>query len=298
MEEAIIYLAKLVYDYTIASKLADEAFIDQAAANLIKAFNLDDMVCQISHNKKGDLIASYDYLNKELNFNLAAIYKNTRVNLKNEAMLGFINLKEDEIYKINLSYINVVAHEIFHAIQYSKIPFDKDDIESRLLKLSFDDVLLVINNNGNVSREQAKYVSIIRDLESKDSYRMNIPSERMASIDAARVVKAVSSFICDKPYINNYLDYNLELAKYNGYQEYNCPTAYVMAVLNSLKNVLELDYYLPESLEENEDICRELAYKYELSLEDKLYYGMFINDEIKNGQLTLIKRLIDHNKRR
>ena len=136
-----IYLLRLIYKYSINRQLADAKFIKDVVKICLQDTHLNKEVETIkiktaSHVLKNGIlnIARYDYLSKTLTIYLKDL--NKYFTLLNKTT-PFLTAEEKVFYK-NLEATQIILHEIEHAKQSKKIQEGNKDLETTLLKVSFD----------------------------------------------------------------------------------------------------------------------------------------------------------------
>ena len=291
MEEKIL---ELVYNYSIANKLADRSFIEKIIYIVVENENLNkyfkDLKAvdrRISEDDTVVELASYNPVTKIITIYAEAI---SRLLTENDYFDYYLQDIES-IFNKNLKVAQVVLHELEH-VEQCKIIDEKKDIESDILRVSMrsnivlsDDGKLARNlfNQGIEVEQIIKYVQ-----ESQKRYRKGYeyaPEERLAEIKSYRkiinIIKPLEQYI---PKINK-----IEECKYlsnllRGYEEeYNllAPTIGYFNYCGHSSSLENFAWYLDDYMK-----CLEKS-KEQYELLDRLKYGLPIEwneyEHVKEG---------------
>ena len=294
MDYAKNRIARLVADYTKQRRIADQYFVDQVLTLLVNALSVNDFVLNIKYDVDQDLLGAYDLFTKTVHIDIERLNNHINDKLKKEIFNGIRSSEIDLLLKYNLAFVNAIAHEVYHALQYKKVFFNQELLETKLLRLSFEHNLMVYSMESNekyLTDDEVEYILMLGKLEEEPVYLDALPSERNAFISASKLEKDVATIIGQHDRVQEYLKLKYQTEQIRGYLNGNCPTAYVMSVHNKLKNAYGLSSSLPERLHENEVICQNIADGLDLSLEDRFYYGFYVNDEELRPRIDSINTL-------
>ncbi len=294
MNYAKTEVAKLVVSYTKKGKIADKQFVDKVLSLLVNAINVNDFVLKREFEVEEELLGGYDCFTKTIYIDMNKLYDHINYKLTAEKNNGLSNSDYELLLKYNLSFVNTIAHEIFHALQYKMVFENKQNIETELLKLSFEHNLMVLSssvNNGYLTETEVEFVMLLGQLEKDIVYLDALPSERMACINASKVERDISFLASDHENIKDYTQVKYKMELIRGFLNGNCPSAYIMAVHNKLRNRYGFSQDLPETLKENEEKCINLAKANKLFQEDKFYYGLYVPDEELKPKIKEINAL-------
>ena len=294
MDYAKHKIAKLIVDYSNKGLIPDKAFVDEVINLIVNALNIKEYVLDRSFSAEKDLLGGYDCFSRTVYIDMDRLITHVNGKLDTENNNGIINTEEERLLKYNLCFVNTIAHELYHALQYKTVFSNKNSVESELLKLSFEHNLMVFSseiNNKMLTKDEVNYITTLGDLEDEFLYLNALPSERMACIDASKVEKDIANIVNRKQKIKDYYKIKHELEKTRGYLHGNCPTAYILTAHNKLRNAFGIGNGLSESLDENEKLCINTAKLYDMSLEDRFYYGLYVKEDELNPRLDEINKL-------
>ena len=168
MEEQIF---KLIYDYSVNGKVADEAFIDKIVELVVNTRELNSLVSGVSYSSdleeregstefsKRKVLATHSIDTGIISFNMENIYNNDKLKI------NFIDFNEfDVLITKNMEIAHIILHELEHVYQRKMfLSNNKDTIENKIINYDFakrEELINLINKykNGEVSAEEAKPV--------------------------------------------------------------------------------------------------------------------------------------------
>ena len=294
MDYAKHKIAKIIMDYSSRGLIPDKKFVDEVLNLLIKALNIEGYVLNREFYAEKDRLGAYDCFSRTVYIDMDKIVTHINSKLDTEINNGIRNTKEERIIKYNLSFVNIIAHELYHALQYKTVFSNKRSVESELLKLSFEPNMIIFSsevNNRILTKDEIDYITTLEAKENDEHYLNALPSERMACIDASKVEKDIAAIVTNNPKINDYQNVTYEIEKLRGYLNHLCPTAYILTIINQLRNAYGITNGLSEKMKDNEQICINIANMYDMSLEDKLYYGLYITEEEYHNRFSNLASL-------
>lgn len=294
MEELKQELYKIVYEYSINNKIADKEFVVDVLDLCIDAFNINDYVkiYEVNNNHNSMITAGYALENKYILFNLRTGLDGIFEKLQEEKEIGLKSTKFLDYFKINSEILYGIIFEITTANQYKSCIKNPNTLESEILSLSLDRNIEVVQNKA-ISVSKALYFKLLDQHYLKRTYHDACPSIRMANITAATYVRDISKMLDEdlKDNIETYTELNLLNEEIMTYADY-APTTFVRTVNESMKartGLPHLDY----SIEEIENMYKELSIKNNLSYDERIWLGLPITKEEK--QKVLEKGINLHN---
>ena len=300
MENALNEIAKLVADYTSNQKFADQNFVDKVITILVNALGINNYVTNNNYSCENNLLGSYDFFSKTISIDMDRVYMHILSKQEEEYQNG-INLLDDRILRFNLLFANLIAHEAYHALQYKKAFSDSYGLETDLFQISFEHNILLFNCLSKFrapSEDEGSFILKLGELEENKMYLDALPSERIACIDASVVEKEVAKLVSDCKRLHDYQEIKYKLEMIRGYEYGKCPTAYIMSVHSMLRNAYNLSSGHEERLSENEAACKEVASQLGLSLNDRLYYGLYVTSDELNpitNDIVILTRKLKNN---
>lgn len=294
MEELKQELYKIVYEYSINNKIADKEFVVDVLDLCIDAFNINDYVKIYEVNNKDTSIitAGYALESKYILFNLRNGLDGIFEKLQVEKEIGVKSTKFLDYFKINSEILYGIIFEITTANQYKKCIENPNTLESEILNLSLDRNIEVVQNKA-ISVSKALYFKLLDQHYQKRTYHDACPNIRMSNIIAATYVRDISKMLDEdlKDNIETYTELNLLNEQIMTYRDY-APTTFVRTVNESMKATVGLPH-LDYSIEEIENMYRELSIKNNLSYDERIWLGLPITKEEK--QKVLEKGINLHN---
>jgi len=289
-------LARLVYDYSIKGKFADEQFFNTAINLCIEAFDIKDYVKDYKaiSDKDKERFAGYNIGTRKITLDILKQRNAVLERINVEKRAGISSSTFETCLKVNIDVVNSIIHEIMHACQYKKCLQDEDDIQRELIELSFPKNLSIVRGN-KLSKKMIEYYKILDALENDDVFYASIPAERMANISGLEFERDISKLISSskKEKIDNYTDARLLLGKIQSYSDYS-PTAFVKSINESIKKEIHIPHETSD-ISVIERRLKRLSKENDLSLDDRLFLGFPIavdeEREIKRKVVELKKRL-------
>lgn len=294
MEELKQELYKIVYEYSINNKIADKEFVVDVLDLCIDAFNINDYVKMYEVNNKDTsmITAGYALESKYILFNLRSGLDGIFEKLQEEKEMGVKSTKFLDYFKINSEILYGIIFEITTVNQYKKCIENPNTLESEILSLSLDRNIEVVQNKA-ISVSKALYFKLLDQHYQKRTYHDACPNIRMSNIIAATYVRDISKMLDEdlKDNIETYTELNLLNEQIMTYRDY-APTTFVRTVNESMKATVGLPH-LDYSIEEIENMYRELSIKNNLSYDERIWLGLPITKEEK--QKVLEKGINLHN---
>ena len=300
MEKELLELAILVYDYSKAKKIADINFLDKVIEKLVSFYNVDDylLATYLADVPTKDFLCAYDYYEKVLFIDHDSLYYHITKLFDQEKNNGISTAPEDLYYKINISFISVIANNVVRAKQYKKVDRKDDDLETELLTMSLESIIKTIEAGelgSKLSSNERKYIDSINTVKEDNIYLMALPSQRMANINATKVSSDISNILTVSSDLKTYMKLRNEREKKSGYENGDCPSAYILSVHNRLKNNCGLTTEAEESYDVNRKYYLNKINECGLGLDDILYYGLPLSNEnydLVNKKINVLTRKI------
>ena len=287
-------LLKLVYDYSINYKYADQNFIYEVISLL--GDGLSDYIKTIDNKSlNSSSFCFYNIENKTVSID---ILKEVEYELLRIRLEGLPNSKYEVFLKVNLSVVNAIAHELEHARQYKKCLEGATDLESKLLESAYEKNLFLLRNGQPSSEDRLVYFKALAQTEGETIYYTSSPSERMAKIRGLEYEKLLgNSLVSDAcSSIGDYTNLRYIRGQKLGYTGECAPTPFFELIKDTIR--------VSSGLKIKASNYDALEYKYDkmgrnLTLDEKLYYGFPISisesDEINRRTIDLQKKLIKKN---
>ena len=148
-----LQILKLVYNYSIFKKTADNAFVEKIVEIFVSSRQLDDYVKNVIFTNKlhrnvfaDARVAAYDFLNKEIliDFEFIQIFLEdmNKYNI-------YFNELEQLIFK-NLLTAQIILHTLEIAVQKRQIDNENDNsIETKLIRESFEADKIISKKQNN-----------------------------------------------------------------------------------------------------------------------------------------------------
>ena len=110
--------------------------------------------------------------------------------------------------------------------------------------------------------------------------------------------KLDAKLVSDCKRLHDYQEIKYKLEMIRGYEHGNCPTAYILSAHSMLRNAYNLSSGHEEGLSENEKTCKAVARQLWLSLNDRLYYGLYVTSDELNpiiNDIAILTRKMKNN---
>jgi hypothetical protein len=298
MEKLKQQLYKMVYDYSIQNKIADTEFVVNVLDLCIEALELNKFVRGYEvDNKKSETYAGYDLGNRYLLFNFGSALNGMYYRLQEEKEIGVISTKFLNYFKINSHIVNGIIFELTTVKQYKDSIEDPTSIESKILYLSLERNLAILNREP-IPVTRALYFKMLDGHYKNKMYYNACPSVRMAGIKGAEYERDLSKLVDDdlKGNIEDYMELRLLSDQMDAYREY-APTSFIRTINESTRATVGLPNYAKE-IDETEELYKEFAKENNLSYDERVWLGLPISKEEKekayqkiiNLQNKLLKR--------
>ena len=284
MEKLKEELYKIVYDYSIEEQLVDMKFMDTILDLCIEKFNIKDyvLVRDIGENNisRKDVPAGY-YIDKKSI--VADIYriKNCGINrILNDKKSGVISNTFLDYFKMNSNSMDIIVHELTHALQYKQCLENDNSLETEILKTNLDRNLVIINKKTLTAQELVYYKMLDEEFMGGPYYEA-CPSERMAYIRCAEFERDIAKLLDSnkKGNIEAYTELRLLNSQINAYKECS-PTTLVRLVNEIFKDKAGLPHKY-NSMKEIEEMYRIMANKHKLSFDERIWLGLPITEHEK-----------------
>ena len=288
-------LTKLVYDYSIKRKYADGRFIDKVVALCINEFDINDYVrkCETMPIEDKYTYAGYSIETRKITIDISSciisaidrIESEKKQNIKSSEFLKYV--------KVNLNLINGIIHELAHAYQYKKCIEGEDSLEKRILELTLDRNIRVLNDE-KLSLKEIAYYKALDVISHDDLYYTATPSERMANLKGLEFENDISLLLPskEKDNLDYYTELRLLLGQMQAYRDAS-PTAFIDYVNEMMKE----KYGLPsgkKDMKEVEKFYNRLAIENNLSLNERIFLGLPIDKVDRNKIDKKINKLYKH----
>lgn len=275
-------ILKLVYDYSINGKLADQKFIYKLITIVVNKKGTNNYVRTITFDNNEDTAYStYNIFDRQIIVHNRAIsyFFNHRYNIDTE-----LQDYEKTMWR-NLKVAQIILHELEHAYQ-SKVFDEKNNItlEEKIIsiclqstKIFEDPTFLKQIQTGKVSIQEA----LLKLLNMKNIYEQNYkfnPLERLAQIKSLNIlVSSLEVIQHDVPKLYSYEKDNLLVEMLNGYSEQEkCPTYIYLNSIGKLDEWQKLSFYHEdeEKLENNARVQYKFTKRLTLGL--PISHGEFL----------------------
>ena len=211
-------------------------------------------------------------------------------------LVGYSNIvyADEKILEVNLMLMSDIVHELSHAIQFKKALSKDDDLESTLIRISFEHLLLQKSNECSDEKVKEYISSLVSLYELSYDFYSATPAERMANINAVELEKDI---ICQPVFKASKIAKEYEKLKYLQAQtrdyklsfESNSPT---INFINMRNIAMQISGYNSRLYDKTELISKLKRFSKIMKLEEKLYYGLNINNE----EIVKISKEISKNK--
>lgn len=189
-----------LYIYNESNKIIDEHFAFSSIEELINEYQLDNQINNIFIINNGD--SYYSYYDKVI-----------AINLKNEkellnSLLHVLKKKMDNksyISLVNLLLLESIYHEIEHAKQYKIVDSNINNIEARLLNLSFNHY---IDENVDEDKVNKYLFDLEKEYNNQLDYYYCSPDERFAYIKSINMIYKYSKVVQKNRVVIDYLNYH------------------------------------------------------------------------------------------
>lgn len=276
-------IRKLINDYSLNNKYADEYFFNILFNEFMNIYKLNNTVKDFNINNDNNNFAEATYnIDKKIitiNYFLLEDYiKDGKVN----------NYSNNNLYYfVNMKFLLAIMHELEHAKQLELLSTSKNDLTNLLIKYGYSFTILEFRNS--IYTKLCNYQ--VNNLYEK-TYNYN-PIERMANINS--LFQLLSIF--NKEYnlsdrVFNYFMNEMYKIIPNGYSKniFNniiSPTEVFFKMINNQNIWKDLDFY-----NFNRHKMLELVTN-KYTLEERLTLGLPLSyDEIKNYSYKKIKRRV------
>ena len=279
-------LTDVVYDYTKKGILLDDAAIKKIIEIFVREYELYGYVQSVDYQNNSNNVCYYDFLTKKIYFN----YNENIEKLNRNICLSKISLsKYEKTYLINLGILNKILRELFHSLQINTALEKNNDLDSIIINSSYDYILRKIKGD-KFSLDEINYYNELKDVYKRHPSFFNlVPTNRMSNIISTDIEYDVFKNLKIKlsGLIKKYEKTKLIKSKLRGFNLENIdfsPTLYYLDTIILLKNKFGVDY------KKELDLINNILpyYNENLSLDQKLYYGLKINF---NDQKKLVRQL-------
>lgn len=189
-----------LYIYNESNKIIDEHFAFSSIEELINEYQLDNQIQNKYIINNGD--SYYSYYDKLI-----------AINLKNEkellnSLLHVLKKKMDNksyISLVNLLLLESIYHEIEHAKQYKIVDSNINNIEARLLNLSFNHY---IDENVDEDKVNKYLFDLEKEYNNQLDYYYCSSDERFAYIKSINMIYKYSKVVQNNRVVIDYLNYH------------------------------------------------------------------------------------------
>lgn len=239
-----IEILRLVHNYSLKRKLADNEFVDKIIEIVVSKKSLNDYVRNVIFINKlrKDCTAEYDDLSKEI----LVYFPSIQINLDHMSR-SYNTLFTDfeQIMFRNLIVAEIILHELEHALQARQADNELDiSIEANLMRESFEFAKIIgrkINNSSNS-------YDLFRARSLHAYYYYLDPAERLADINAFKTILLAIEPI--KKRVSNLYEFekaSFVEAQLKGYQisweRGSCPTQVFLNGFSGFYMWYKLDFY-------------------------------------------------------
>ena len=257
----------ITYNYSKQCRILDKNAILLICQILIEKYSIDNINnIHTGNTKQHNYLGSYK--NKEVFICLPRIYSF----IKNRNFDN--NCKDNLNYYLesNMQILQIILHELEHAIQRAKIKANNNDIETYLFKLEYDYQVDIWNGYLNSIKN---YINHRKKLKIYKLCYLISFKERMAQINSynklLKIIEPIKDEFEELYYLHE--DYYLvsKVYTYGPPDEYPAPTVLLFQTLDKLEELNKID-------------------RNNMPYEDRLNYGFELTIEELNRTKELIKK--------
>lgn len=201
-------IAKIIYEYSINNKVADEKFIKDIVNILIDSYGLDYYIKDLIISKNILKSSGYDMVTSEM----------TIIPIQSYVLFAelFPWLVKNKALFINLDVALTIFHEVDHALLKKLKELDKDILDVDLYKTLDKSELVKKNSEGikkitSLSKEELKsllngYIEVIRKNIYYNNHHDSAPFERRAYINSHLHLSRIIDILYDTDLSDKDLD--------------------------------------------------------------------------------------------
>lgn len=291
MERLKNELTSLVYEYSKNKKYADKKFVDKAIELCINTLEINDYVKEYKHidyYMVAGADAVYDISTRGVLINTNGLVEASLEKIKDDEKNGYTSSEFNHYAKVNLFVINAIVHELTHACQYRRYIEGNKDLENKILGLSLERNIDVLNNNY-ISPQKVFYYKTLDRKFKEEIYYKAVPTERMAILKGLEFENDISRLLDteDKFELEAFTNIRLLYCTIEGYKGCS-PTGFVTCVNDTLKAQFGLSYNSPD-IDKIENRYEELAKENNLDIQERLRLGLPVEEQ----ELQKIKTKIE-----
>lgn len=287
-----LQILKLVYNYSIFKKTADNTFVEKIVEIFVSSRQLDDYVKNVIFTNKlhrnvfaDARVAAYDFLNKEIliDFEFIQIFLEdmNKYNI-------YFNELEQLIFK-NLLTAQIILHTLEIAVQKRQIDNENDNsIETKLIRESFEADKIISKKQNNPTLLDFYEFCRLRNLIG---YYCDLePAAKLADINSFKtILKSIEPIKKRVPNLYEFIETTIEermLCCYQDSLDINkciCPTKIFLNWFN-WSSWYDLDFY-------DSNICqlmKNVTEKY--TLDERLSLGLPISHNEYENAVQRLKR--------
>ncbi len=273
-------LLKLIYDYAIKVKMPDYSFMEKLI-NIVKTYdNLDKYILEFELKDEDEndkkILGNYNGSSKKITVYQLQILKCLKDKNYNFTILerNFFNC---------VIFVQVILHEISHAIQYKMIESNNSSLETYILKsalANYDQEIVTEMFKHGYSINQVKIYMELQEKARKNNKKINYniaPQERLAQINSYQKLEDILENIKNAiPMLFRYI----KLMKYEnlllGYEfsknSISSPTFKYFRDSNDLNRFSKFGWYTNDV----EKLLNNLQCRYDLN--ERLKLGLLVQD--------------------
>ena len=275
-------IAKIIYEYSLNNKIADEKFVKDIVNILIDAYGLDYYIKNVVVNGKNS-DSSYNVIDRKLSINLtSAKYKLPLLPIKNRALF------------INLNVALTIFHEVDHALFIKLKELGKDTIDIQLYNITC--IADLIERNTEILKSEyaadslkefmKTCLTMLKNYTYYNVHHDRAPFERRAIVNAHLHLSRILDLLYETSLSNKDLDTirTMNLRKFIR----NCRDGY--RCMGEVTNSPSYDYV--KELTSLEELSKIEIYNYSpfvaygnvkmYKLRDRVLYGLPMSkDELK-----------------
>lgn len=263
-------LLNLIKKYIIIGKDIDMSFLNKALEILKEKYRLEKYILnnEIYLAKNSNFLMNYNLYSKTININYEAVFK------KLPSIFDDLENYESKLC-LYCSVLSNLIHEVLHGSHYKKCILNKNDYETKLLKISYyNNHIKPILQFKKLLEKNSKILTNLLCLKSEKNYSIYklyydcSLQERLANIDTFEIIKNIA-ILADSETLFHYAKYMQLKYMLDAYYYADNPT----------------EFYLSKFKEKLPKI------KEEINLDTKLRLGLLVSNEEFNLKLKKLNDL-------
>lgn len=268
-------VCKIYEEYISKMQKADKKYVEDVIAIVLNTDNIYNLVSSIKFGKLNEVVASYNYFDRVINFDDSVL--NLPLSVSSEIGIA-VN---------NANILHYILHECVHVRQFNNVIKDEESIESKLLKYTIigheiqkekiknileednDDSKISLQNlySKGINEKTLNNLILLDEIVLSERGYVLSPAERMAEYRSIMIMCNIiknskyHELITSATNMSNFSNKIKSIGYIKRKEKIFSPTKrYFDYLIKS--GMIEIDNYIDEILNN------------EMSLEDRLYYGL------------------------